>query len=327
MKTKDFVFGIEQCHHCGMIFPRRRFLQTASGAFAVVTGAAGSHLLAVTDPYPRSTPGNFIPGLSAYSFRSSFRFMKGKENKKRDAEHEMDMIRFIRFCAANGVSAELTSYFFPPGADQAFFTQCRKTAHLHGVVIAGTAVGNQFTLDRQSPEAADQMTYVKEWIDRSVWMGAPHVRVFAGRIPKGMEESVAEKNAIAALEEAADYASKKGVFLGLENHDSIGSAEKLLAMVRAVKSPWLGINLDSGNFRTDDPYADFAECVPYTVNVQLKTSLHRGGKREPSDFAKLFGILREKGYSGHVVLEYEDKDDPFAAIPPLLDQLKSLSAV
>ena len=27
-------------------------------------------------------------------------------------------------------------------------------------------------------------------------------------------------------------------------------------LVRAVDSPWLGVNLDTGNFRTPDPYAD-----------------------------------------------------------------------
>ena len=199
-------------------------------------------------------------------------------------------------------------------------------AHLNGVGIAGTAVGNQFTLDPASSEARDQMSYVKTWIDRAVLMGAPHVRVFAGRIPKGMSEETAEKHAIAALEEAGEYAAEKGVFLGLENHDSIGTSEKLLALIQAVDNPRVGVNLDSGNFRTEDPYGDFANSVPFSVNIQIKASISVGGVRQPTDFERIFGILREKNYSGYVVLEYEEQEDPFTEIPPLLEKIKKLTA-
>jgi sugar phosphate isomerase/epimerase len=105
-------------------------------------------------------------------------------------------------------------------------------------------------------------------------MAAPHIRVFAGN--KGALELVeAKKLCVEALEECADYAGGKGIFLGLENHGGIvAEASDLLDIVRSVKSPWLGINLDGGNFRTDDPYADLARCAPYAVNVQWKVEVH-----------------------------------------------------
>jgi len=71
---------------------------------------------------------------------------------------------------------------------------------------------------------------------------------------------------VTALEECADYAAQKGIFLGLENHGGIvAECDGLLELVQAVKNPWLGINLDSGNFQTADPYADLAKCVPFSV--------------------------------------------------------------
>jgi sugar phosphate isomerase/epimerase len=116
------------------------------------------------------------------------------------------------------------------------------------------------------------------------------------------------------------------VFLGLENHGGIvAEAADLLDLVRAVKSPWVGINLDTGNFRTADPYADLARCAPYAVNVQIKAELQPRGKPQgPADLARLVRILREAGYQGYVALEYEAAADPWTAVPPLLGRLREL---
>ena len=86
--------------------------------------------------------------------------------------------------------------------------------------------------------------------------------------------------------------------------------------------------MDSGNFRTDDPYSDFEQCVPYAVNVQLKVEMPKGAVRdaEPADFPRLASILRKGGYQGFVALEYEAKEDPTTAVPRLLAEMKRLFA-
>jgi hydroxypyruvate isomerase len=95
-----------------------------------------------------------------------------------------------------------------------------------------------------------------------------------------------------------------------------------------VKSPWLGINLDTGNFQTDDPYADLASCAPYAVNVQLKVEIKRrhAAKSELSDIPRLARILREANYQGYVALEYEAAEDPAQAVPGWLDKMKQAFA-
>lgn len=114
--------------------------------------------------------------------------------------------------------------------------------------------------------------------------------------------------------------------LGLENHGGIvATADGLLKLVEAVKSPWLGVNLDSGNFRTADPYADLARCAPYAVNVQYKVEIQRGSReapKEPADAARVVRILRDAGYQGFLTLEYEAAEDPFEAVPRHLDELR-----
>ena len=68
----------------------------------------------------------------------------------------------------------------------------------------------------------------------------------------------------------------------------------MLALVEAVKHDWFGVNLDTGNFHTADPYADLARLAPYAVNVQMKTEIQRAGKaKEEADLKRLVDMLRD----------------------------------
>lgn len=300
-----------------------------------MTGALGlglapvSSLLAVSDPYPRVGKGLRV-GLAAYSFRNYFEYSRGKKNPKYvEGDKAMDMPGFIEYCAGLGIEgAELTSYFFPPDCDASYFTDCRRIAHVNGVQISGTAVGNNFSHPRDAPERAEQIAHVKQWIDHAALMGAPHIRVFAGVHPKGVSPEDAERNAIEALAETAVYAGEKGIFLGIENHDSIATADRLLRIVRGVESPWVGVNLDSGNFIADDVYAEMAASASYAVNVQLKTELRVKGSKEktPADLERVVKILRDSGYAGFVVLEFEEASDPYEHVPPILEKLQKWCA-
>ena len=287
--------------------------------------APAAELFAVTEPYHRSGKGLKV-GLAAYSFRDFFEFSKGKKNPKyTEGEKAMDMLGFVEYCAKHGIDgAELTSYFFPAECDESYYAQCRQIAHVNGVQISGTAVGNNFSHPKDAPERAEQMAYVKQWIDYAGIMGAPHIRVFAGTHPKGMSGERAEQNAIEALAETAMYAAEKGVFLGIENHDSITTADRLLRIVRGVDSPWVGVNLDSGNFVAEDVYAEIAASAPYAVNVQLKTEIKIGDNKDkqPADLERVVKILKDTGYAGYVVLEFEEEADPYEHVPPILEKLQ-----
>ena len=192
------------------------------------------------------------------------------------------------------------------------------------MALSGTAIGNNFSHPRGEKRDAE-IRLTKQWIDRAAVLGAPHIRVFAG-ITKEIPRAEADKLVISALQECGEYAGRKGIFLGLENHDSISTSAALLEMVRAVGNPWVGINLDSGNFKSADPYRDFAACVPHAVNVQFKTEILIGGQRVAADFGRLTQLLRDGGYQGWVALEYEAKEDPATAVPRLLAEMKRLFA-
>jgi sugar phosphate isomerase/epimerase len=95
--------------------------------------------------------------------------------------------------------------------------------------------------------------------------------------------------------------------------------------VQAVRSPWFGINFDSGNFHSDDPYADMERIAPFAINAQVKTEIQPAGQpSHPADLSRIVGILKDADYSGYVVLEYEAEEDPYEAIPRHVETLRAL---
>src|SRR5690606_38209778 len=90
-----------------------------------------------------------------------------------------------------------------------------------------------------------EITEVHKWVDVAAKLGAGHIRVFGGAVPKGSTEDQAAQWAVETLKPSVEYAGSRGVILGLENHGGITArAERIIQIVKQVDSPWLGINLD-----------------------------------------------------------------------------------
>ncbi len=157
-------------------------------------------------------------------------------------------------------------------------------------------------------------------------LGSPAIRIFAGDAQKGQPEAEARRHCVESIEACVDHAARRGVFLALENHGGIvAEPDGLLEIVRAVKSDWLGVNLDTGNFHGPDPYADVARCVPYAVTVQVKVEMQaKGGPKQEADLGRLVGMLKQARYRGHVTLEYEAAEAPLTAVPRYLERLRAL---
>ncbi|MCX6901496.1 MAG: sugar phosphate isomerase/epimerase [Verrucomicrobia bacterium] len=308
---------------------RRNFLKLINNASLTIAGAGlcGGRLAAAIEPIKRSGPAKLRLSLAAYSFRDYFKDVSYARKTQADPAKQIDMMQFVDYCAdQNCEGAELTSYYFPKDVTDDYLRRVRDHAAKRGVAVSGASVGNTFTLPK-GEKRDQQIADVKKWIDRAAVMGAPHIRVFAGSVQKGGNAAEATRLCIEAMEECCDYAGKKQIYLGIENHGGIvAEPESLLEIIRAVKSPWCGVNLDTGNFHSDDPYAELAKCAPYSVNVQVKVEIKRKSAKqnEPADLARIVKMLRDVNYQGFVALEYEAKEDPYTAVPRVLKEMKAV---
>ncbi|MGE0756322.1 MAG: sugar phosphate isomerase/epimerase family protein [Pirellulaceae bacterium] len=301
---------------------RRKFLRACqAGVVAgIAAGASGTTPLGrctAAEPIQRTGTAKFKLSLAAYSYRS---LLDSKSSG-------FTLFDFADDCAKMQLDGtELTSYYFPADVQPEYLRKLKAHCFRLGLDVSGTAVGNDFG-HPDGPQRQQQIASLKKWIDHAEVLGAPTIRIFAGHVKKGVTPDEAHRLMVSAMEECCAYAGERGIYLGLENHGGpTDTAAGLLKLVRDVQSPWLGVNVDTGNFHSNDVYADIAQIAPYAVNVQVKVVVRRGDKQEPMDFGRLAKILREVGYRGYVVLEYEEKDDPREACPRYMDKIRAAFA-
>lgn len=288
---------------------RRSFL--AAGA-----ALAASPFASAIDPIKRPSDKPDIKlGLAAYSFRQALDLKKPT----------MTLFDFLDLAADLPLDAvELTSYYFAETTDD-YLEKLRAHAERKKLAIAGVPVGNNFCL-KDDAKRKVQIDLVKDWTVRAAKLGAKTVRIFAGNLEKGETLDQAQSRVIAAMEECLEVAAKHKVILALENHGGItATPEQLLALVKPITSPYLGVNIDTGNFKTADPYADVAKIAPYGVVCQIKTEVFpAGGKKAEADLARYVKILKEANYHGVASLEYEAAEDAKVAVPRYVKELRKL---
>lgn len=303
---------------------RREFLGRltwAAGALALPAGAWAAK------PWDRKEYHFTGLSLAAYSMRKFMHWSRDKEQTG-----TMDMFQFLDYCAGLGIAgAELTAYFFPPEVDGAYCRRIKRHAQVLGLDLTGGAIGNKFSYAPGSAEAQKELDYTRKWIDLYAEMGVPVIRVFAGQPAKGQAPEEAVANIRANLPVALEHAEKRGVLLGLENHDFTSDVNRFVEIIESVDSPWLGATLDSANVQAgQDPYEQLERIAPYALTAQIKVgftfSTPEGKVKQPMDFAKVIDLLKKHRYRGYVVLEYEEDEGHEERIPQTLAELKKLIA-
>jgi sugar phosphate isomerase/epimerase len=272
---------------------------------------AGLAAVSTLRAQPAPSKFRFRAGLVAYSYR--------KELAAKSMSYE-DLIGRIADWGLDGL--DCTVYWFPDTSPQ-YLARLRNTAFKKGVQIYNAGVRVQ--LSQPTPELQSaEFENIRKWVDVADRLGAGHVRVFGGNIPKGATEIQAIAWAAEVLKRGADYAGSKGILLGVENDYGLTvEAGPTAAIVKQAASPWAGINADTGNLRKDG-YRQLEILLPYVTSVHLKSQVSApDGAKEPADWTRLLEVLGRSGYKGYVGLEYEGAQSD-TEIPGLAANLRAV---
>lgn len=266
----------------------------------------------------RNPAGKITPRicLNAYSFNARLR------------SGEVTLEEMFRFAAATGFAGvDLTAYYipeYPEVPDDKVLFNIKKMAFRYGIGITGTGVRNDFTL----PDAGDrarEVQLVKNWIIAASKMGAPHVRVFAGKTsPEGYTREEVKSWIIEGFRECAAFGKKHGVMVAFQNHDDyIVYTPDIIEIMEAVPSDWFGLMLDIGSLPVADPYREIEKLIPYAITWQVKENVKTDGEPKPTDFSRLMKIIEQVGYVGYLPIETLGEGDPFEKVQRLYSQVKA----
>ena len=293
---------------------RRNFLQTLLTVPAITTagilGTTGS-LLAIHSEKGSEKKPSLKLSLNAYSFN------------KQLLDGSMTIDEMLEFAAEVGLMAvDLTGYYFKGypevPTDEVIYSVKRKAFSL-GLEICGTGVRNDFT-HADPAKRRESVQLVKNWIEVSQKLGGQTVRIFSGnQKPEGYTREQVFGWMVKDIQECVEYGRAHGIVVALQNHDDfLKTADETIQIMEAIKSPWYGLMLDIGSFRTADPYDEIARTIKYAVTWQIKEKVFVRGKEVDVDADKLMELIKSSGFRGYLPLETLGEGDPKQKIPALL---------
>ena len=303
-----------------------------------VVGLAGGSVAAAPpgqDPTPRSSERSGRPnsiGVSTYSF---WQFRPGARR--------VTISECIDKAASLGFDGVEILHVQMEDESNATLQKLKRQAHSLGLALMGFSTHQGFV----TPNPQERQTNVQKTlyqIDVAYRLGIPTMRINTGRwgtiksfddfmAKKGIEPNLeghtddeAFKWVIDSLEKLLPRAEECGVVLGLENHWGLGrTADGVLKIVESIKSPWLQITLDTGNF-LEDSYEQMEKMASASVPLALvQAKTYYGGGRWYAldlDYARIAAILRKHHYRGWISLEFEGNEDASTGVPKSLEMLR-----
>lgn len=239
----------------------------------------------------------------------------------------MDVFQLIDFCADEGFNGvDITAYYFkgyPTVPDDEYLYSVKRHAFEMGVSISGTGVRNDFT-HSDPQKLSESIDLVKNWVIAAEKLGAPVIRVFAGN-QTNTDPARTTQTIIDSLGECISFGKEHGVVIGLQNHyDFVKTADEVIKIIEAVDPKWCGLILDTGSYRTGDPYDEIAKTIKYAVNWQIKEKVFINGAQIDTDINRLYDIIKSSDYLGFLPIETLGDGNPAEKVRLLMRRMREV---
>ncbi|MFQ5738795.1 MAG: sugar phosphate isomerase/epimerase family protein [Acidobacteriota bacterium] len=307
-----------------MQFSRRDWIKKTLSTGALVSAASAAGCSPATRPATPASEASPLPRIPlAVSTYSYWHF----KPEKFPIEKVIDEAARIGFDGVEILHRQMAEESIP------YMNKLKRMAFEAGLDLVMLSIHQDF-VDPQPEKRQEAIDHTRHCLDLAHQMGIPAIRLNSGRWgtiksfddlmkAKGQEpplEGYADEDAfkwcIDSIQECIAHAESAGVVMALENHWGLTTDPRnVIKIHKAVNSPWLGVNMDTGNY-VGDPYAGIEILAPYATIVQAKT-YYGGGVwyTLDLDYKRIAGLLRSAGFAGYVSLEMEGKEDADAAVP------------
>jgi sugar phosphate isomerase/epimerase len=279
-------------------------------------------------------------GIDSYCYHRFFGEVYDQQHKPAKQMTPEDFIRRAKQLGVDGVSLESC---FLPRFDASYLSE------LKGML-------DEFKLDRvfawghpdgleggRNQKAFDEM--VKS-IEYAKAIGAKVMRVTGASLQFRKEPHAPMLEKLTRqFDQAVKVAAQADVKLADENHIDF-SSDEMLSLIKAVNSPYFGINFDTGNFMRvlDDPVKGMEKLAKYTFATHLKDlKINREAAVDDWFFfsttpvgdglvnnLKLAQLLKAANYQGFLAVEIDFlhpdyKEDEDKAVAQSVKELKRIA--
>ncbi len=300
-----------------MTISRRTFV--AQGAIASAYAALGQPLPKATYP----TDPRHRLAVATYPFRA--RIISPTNSDRSKKVPGMDLAGFARSIRSEfnvfGIEP-LHSHF--PSTDPADIRQLKSAFDAAGVRTVNIPVDEDVDLTSTDPARRKTSNRTLErWVDIAAILQSPSIRI--GTVPHGSGVSDIAGPA-AALKPLLSYAAARNVTICFENDDPIfGNADRILAILKLVSSPWLRALPDFANSLMGGDEAFNAEAVrrmfQYASNIaHVKDAEVINKVRRTASLKELFAIAKQSDFRGYYSMESDSDADPAADTHHLIEQ-------
>lgn len=187
----------------------------------------------------------------------------------------------------------------------------------YGLAVSQVTACNDF-IQKTPDEVRKQLEMLGTVCRLAKIVGARQLRMDGGWPKEGVPESRYEELVVDGIRRAVEIAERESVRLALDNHGTVTNDHRFqLRIFESVKSPMLGANLDTMNYRwygypVDELPAVFRAIAPYAFHTHMKDGFgsrgdYRGAALGDGEvpLAEAVAALRDAGYDGVWCAEYE----------------------
>ena len=210
---------------------------------------------------------------------------------------------------ANIPTLEIVHFHFP-AADAAYIADLKAAIGEAGIELFSVLIDAGDITHPDPAARAEEMAWIRSWLDISAQCGATHARVVGGYRPVErnhaplLDHPVVQRSA-QGLRQLADYGAAMGVQVITENfRETTSRADQVLAILELCEGR-VGLCADFGNYKGADRYDELTAIFPKADSAHVKALYDDSGNPDDEEFRHSLGMLAGAGFDGPLSLIFD----------------------
>ena len=226
------------------------------------------------------------------------------------ADATISLLELPAALARSGIHTLEIVHFHFPSADASYIIDLKAALQEARIELFSILIDAGDITHPDPSTRAEEMVWIRSWLDIAAQCGATHARVVGGYQPiernnTPMIDHPVLRCSAQGLRELAGYARGIGVQVITENfRETTNRAAQVLAILERCEGQ-VGLCADFGNYKGDDRYEELAAIFPKADSAHVKALYDAEGNPDQDEFRHSLGMLASAGFDGPMSLIFD----------------------